>query len=959
MAGTAPSEKSQRKWLWHAICIGVIILASLLLFYKHFLTRGMLMHVDMTFPTSIERNMMLYSHTWWQYGSVQNIWNLQRIFWTYPLLVAVKWFHISTDRYLLIMFIGTFALAGVSMYALAFDTIKRFRYWQSPNRYAIYVGATFAGLIFMYNPFSVSHLWPYFGYPGYAVLPLVFLLLIKAVDQPRMWKIVLLALLISVAGTGPINVVWYWFMIFAFLVFYLLSRRFNRESLLTGAKIFFPLAGLFVLLNATWLFPYAGSQYINKPFNPVYINQFSRSMLDMLSKSGTLVNNVRFTAGWGLPVNPSPHGTTWVVLSFALPVFALAALIVLRRKLVREKTILFWAIMFVVSVLLATGTSSILARPYSWFVLKAPAISSLGWVFRAADRWLLYAAVFYALVLGLLVAYLLRSRHALRNLLALVIVVLVLVSFVPIASGYASNVYNPTVIPDSYAQVNRSLADKPGARPLWLPFSRDGFRYTWAPEKRIGAFAVYSSNDSLNNLQDIFNQDNYYYWLESLYSKSFLSPAEVLNREIMFDNDLASRLFLPLGARYMVLDDSVPASTITDNLQQDRSMQSIYKMDNLQVFDLNPAGAVLSTADRTVLMNSFYDELALARRLPLSDYQKTVFSEHRAGDEKQPGELDINDYLQPYDINSGFEVTGADGRPSGWTFESRSANSLQSPAAPAPGHPKALPDATIFMDTSTRTGGRQSLRITNPSTGDLTICAVTGNEVPVNAGEIYNIETSVKYRNAEWTHVTVEGLQDSTGSWVRLVNCPVIQTGTSSWKRTNCSFYMPPGISRIRPVLQAGWSKNGEEAAVSWFDDIKLSKLGNDFYSALMSAPPTPRITYRQVNAEKYEVSVRGASAPFILAFAQAYDPLWIAQTDDGKTIDPVRLYSTINGFEVDRRGDFKITLKYLPQKWFLQGFIVSLSVLVLCLLYLCFVFLFRRRRNRLEQDHEATETGS
>ncbi|HEY5530939.1 MAG TPA: hypothetical protein VIK22_02935, partial [Candidatus Anoxymicrobiaceae bacterium] len=90
MAVTAGDHKVQRKVLWHTISIGVIVLAALLLFYKHFATRGMLMHVDMTFPTTVSRNFMLYTHTWWQYGSVQNIWNVQRIFWTYPLLAAVK-----------------------------------------------------------------------------------------------------------------------------------------------------------------------------------------------------------------------------------------------------------------------------------------------------------------------------------------------------------------------------------------------------------------------------------------------------------------------------------------------------------------------------------------------------------------------------------------------------------------------------------------------------------------------------------------------------------------------------------------------------------------------------------------------------------------------------------------------------------------------------------------------------
>ncbi|MHB8896768.1 MAG: hypothetical protein ACYC99_16560, partial [Candidatus Geothermincolia bacterium] len=565
----------ERKNLRHVVCVLFIVLVSLLLFYKHFLSRGMLMHVDMTFPTTISRNIMLYNHSWWQYGSVQNIWNLQRIFWTYPLLGVAKLFHIPTDIYLLMLFCGTFALAGVSMYALAFDTIKRFKIGGT-SAYAPYVGAVFAGIIFMYNPFSVSHLWPYFGYPGYAVLPLVFLLLVKTLEKPRAWKIVLLALLISVAGTGPINVVWYWFLIVAYLIFFLVSKRFDRKSLATAGKTLIPLVGLYALLNAMWMVPYAGSQFINKPINPVYINQFSRSMLDMLSKNGTIINNVRFTTGWGMPVDPSPHGAFWIVLSFALPALAIAAFVVFRKKAVKNHTVLFWTIMFAISVLLATGTSSILARPYSWFVLKAPGISSLGWVFRAADRWLIFAAVFYSLLLGLLVTWLLKDRDTLKTTLAVVAIAVTLVSFVPLTLSYAKDVYNPTHIPKDYDRVTQAMARaNPENRPVWVPFARDGFHFTWAPEKRIGPFDVYTSNPSLNNLQDIFSLENYYYWLESVFSESVLGPGDVLNRDLLVGNGLASKLFLPLAGDNIVIDSSVPRMTASEALKKDTSLKSV------------------------------------------------------------------------------------------------------------------------------------------------------------------------------------------------------------------------------------------------------------------------------------------------------------------------------------------------------------------------------------------------
>lgn len=952
MSATKEAGSKERKVLWHAIAIGVIVLASLFLFYKHFATRGMLMHVDMTFPTTINRNIALYNHTWWQYGSVQNIWNVQRVFWTYPLLAAVKALNIATDRYLLIMFIGTFALAGVSMYVLAHYVIKRFRLGGT-NKYAPYVGAVFAALIFMYNPFSVSHLWPYFGYPGYAVLPLVFLLLVKAVDSPKAWSVVLLALLITVAGTSPINVIWYWLMIAAYIAFFLISRRFDRMSLANTAKVLLPVVGLYVVLNAVWVMPYVGSQIINKPFTPSYVGGFSRSMLDTLSASGTLLNNVRFTAGWGLPINPEPTRTLWVILSFAMPAGALAALLVLRRKLVKDRVMLFWSVMFTISVVLATGTSFILAGPYDWFVLKAPGLSSFGWVFRAADRWLIYAAVFYALILGLFVAYLIRNWNTTKTIVAQVLVVAVIVSFIPLANSYAKYVYNPTVIPSDYAAATRFVEQaSPGARPIWIPFSKDGFRYNWAPEKRVGAFDVYSSNPSLNNLQDLFNQDNFYYWLESVFSRTFLRPGDVLNRQMMLPKDLASKLFIPLAGKYVVYDSSVPGYAIGTALKEDTSMHSVLARPELEVFQLDTPGDVLRAAQKTVAIDNYYDELALAQRLTPEQLLGISFAGGEAKVGQAFGAININDYREYYDTNSGFESEGPAGQPVGWTLMPTPDAYVPTGVQPGQGTPPPIrpkkSNAKVYMrlDTRNKVRGKQSLKVVNFSTGELSTYSVVGREIPVTRGEIYNIQTRIRYRNANWTHVRVEGFDTASGRWTRLASCPPVQSGTSEWTKYTCSFYMPTGISRIRPVLSAGWSRDPKQGpAMSWFDDVRLSRISDLFYTDLLNAPARPSLSFKQISSEKYEVTVRGARAPFVLSFAEAYDPLWIVRLDNGKTVDPVRLYSTTTGFPIDRRGDFKLTVEYVPQGWFNWSILVSLLSLGLCLAYLCFALVRRRRR--------------
>ena len=948
MGTSDTGSTGRRRFLWHAVSLAILLLATSFLFYKHFSSSGMLMHVDMTFPTTVDRNLTLYNHTWWQYGSVQNIWNLQRVFWAYPLLGAVKLLGLSMETYLLVLFAGTFALAGVSMYALCFDTVARMFKDEKINLFAVHAGCIFAGLVFMYNPFSLSHLWPYFGYPGYAALPLAFLLLAKVFRSPKAWTVVLLSIVLTVAGTSPINVIWYWFMIAAFAVFHLVAHRFSRKSFVTIAKVLLPVAALFAVLNFVWILPYTGSQVVSKPFNPSYIADFSRPMLDALSESGTVLNNLRFTAGWGLPVAP-PVGTAWVLLSYALPLGALVSILVLRKRFMKERTMLFWSIMFVISIMLATGTSFVLAGPYSWLVLKAPVLSNFGWVFRAADRWLAFAAVFYSLALGALLAHLLKHWDTVRNAGAEILAVLVLASFVPIALSYAKNVYNPTSLPSDYASVIRYL-DKVGARPIWMPFSKDGFRHYWAPEKRVGAFSVYSSNPSLNNLQDLYNRNNYFFWLESLYSKTLLGPGEVLNRPVMLPKDLASRFFVPLAGKHIVYDSSVPGYTMLKGLKEDPGLYPRLNTTHLSVFELQKSGAPLRSAMKTLRIDNNYDVLAVGQKLTPDEFGNLSFAGRNARIPAACGSVDIDAFKVYYPMNSGFEEVGRNGDPVEWMLMPDADSYLHGGPhnGTAPTGPERTPAKTnvrMTVDRRNKVRGKQSLKMVNSSATALGTYSVAGREIRVEPEAVYNISTNVKHRNSKWTHVRVEGYDKAKGAWVRLVSCPPVQSGTADWEKSTCSFCMPAGIEKIRPMLSAGWAENRKKGpGVSWFDDVKLSRIDDRLFSALAPSPP-PELSYRQVSPESYEITVKGCSSPFMLSLAEAFDPLWSMQLEDGTKVEPVRLYFTTTGFPVDRSGDFKLKVEYTPQKWFNTGLLVSLVSMGLCLGFLCFVF-FRSRRH-------------
>ncbi len=935
------SPYADRRLVWHALAIVFIVAASTILFYKFYYQRGLLMHVDMTFPTSIDRNLSLYAHTWWQYGSIQNTWNTQRVLWSVPLLRVVKLLGLSTSQYLLVLFIGTFALAGVSMYAFAFKVIGWSRLGVT-NKYAPFIGAVFAALIFMYNPWSVGHLWPYFGYPGYAVLPLAFILLAKAVDSLQMRYVVILVLLISVTSTGPIIVAWFWMLVVTYLLFHLILNRFNRESLRALLKVLLPLATLYALLNAMWVLPVAAAQLANKPFIPIYPNQPPQKTLDMISSNNSILNNLRFASGWMQPVNPQVKGPLWVILSFALPVLAVVGLIVLRKKISRNRVIFYWSLMFVLSTLLATGTAFIIRRPYSFFALHAPGAASYGWVFRVADRWLCFAPVFYGLVLGLLVANLLGARNGLKKVLAATIIAVVLVSFGPITLSYARTVYDPTRVPSDYDEVNRYIektAD--GARPIWIPFSTDGFHYYWAPKKRIRAFDVYSSNPNLNNLQDLYSTNSFYYWLESLFSKRAFSPSDIMNKDVMLQKNLGSRLLIPFSAQYLILDSSVPGYRYGSTFDDDTSMQLAMKTPILKLFKLSDSAPHVRAAARTVAIDSFYDELALVQRLSVTELNRISFVESSKSLDKKYGVLDPNDYSDYYDINSGFEETGKDGIPLGWALQKVPSSFSQIRGQVNTAQPAEAIDlrTTLSADTTVKTSGKQSLRVENRATEDLAVSAVAGPEIDVKTGEIYRMQTSIKYKNSKWTYVAVEGYETSTGKWATLMRCPAAVSGTSGWKKTKCSFYMPAGFSKIRPALVAGWAEDSSKGpAVSWFDDIKLAKIDDSFYSDLQSAGPGPTVKWKQEGQEKYRVLVNGATAPFVLVFGEAYDPLWEVKTADGKTIDPVRLYNVITGFPIDHQGSFELTIRYAPQRWFVQGLVISLITFALCLAYLLMV---------------------
>jgi hypothetical protein len=977
-------EERDYRPLFHLICVAVIVSFGCFLFYKNFVNPGMMMSTDMTWPDTLARLQFRTVNTWYPFGSTPATSAIQWFFWIYPSSMVARLFHLSAAWYMFLLFLGTFCLAGISMYALTFSTIKSMKL-EDTARYAPYVGAVFAGLVYMYNPWSIHYLRPYFGYPIYALAPLLILAMVKVYKSPSLRNIILLVLLATIANTSH-NQTWLFGLLFSYFLFYVAKNHFGKEALKTALKVFLGTTALYLLLNAIWTVPFLGAQLAGKPLLPYYQPGLNVSMLNGASSNSYMMNNLRMLSIWSWSIDQLGGGPFLQALTFGLPVFTLISLILVRKEARKNSIVNYLGVLAVVTLLLATGTSSVSRSLYRWLVFNAPGSSTFGWLLRSPERWLFFVAPFIALMLGILIARLLPARPAeapsgsrlkgvadmlryrdsgavaavedapdrlfdhhtteeriegversiasrrFRNstIIAVLIIIVVLVSMYPKAMDFAKRVFSPANVPGDYTQVNDYLSKQPDTpRVAWMPFfPPQQFQYRWAPFKTITWFSVMTSNPSLSSVYEVMNKNSYFNWLQDLYLKNSTPDVTLENKQIMIGNNVLSRLLWPFSTKYFIFDTSAMGYYFNNRLLTDTSIKSAYSTNYLKAFSTDSDPGYIWAATRTLKANSFFDNLAFLQKLPALNYDNLAFTNGNSFFGSTPdvperyGSIDLQSYLQTVNANPGFEEVLSDGTPVRWV--SYGVNTR----------------ARITTDASTKVEGTRSLIVVNGASKLLGIARVISDEHVVQSGAIYTIDASIRYKNANWTNVSVEGFDSRLKAWIPIARCPVVTSGGAEWKSYHCAFLIPPEITKIRPILGAGWVRNPRSGkAVSWFDDVRISKVADSLYDRLIDRPAAPRITVKRLSAEKYKVQVRGARAPFMLIQSEAFDPLWVAKFADGTHVDATPMYATINGYRVNKTGDFDLVLQYQPQQFYWYGLVLTLMTLIFCIAVLLYTW--------------------
>jgi hypothetical protein len=243
-----------------------------------------------------------------------------------------------------------------------------------------------------------------------------------------------------------------------------------------------------------------------------------------------------------------------------------------------------------------------------------------------------------------------------------------------------------------------------------------------------------------------------------------------------------------------------------------------------------------------------------------------------------------------------------------------------------------------------------------------------GQQIEVKQNERYELITHMKLNKwATESHVALEGFNEISKQWYQITKCPANLNGPIRWEQFSCVITIPENTTKVRPVLNAGWSPELKKGSKTWFDALSLTKLKDENESPNLaqikklilpeiggnnnksSSTITTNIKeFNKVNPTLWNVHI-STSKPATIGFAEPYDQSWEATVyKDGIKIDVVKsmpLYGAINAFQIKQTGNLDIVLSFAPQYWYQVGFVVSGITIAFCIFYI--IYDWRRNKER------------
>ncbi len=133
---------------------------------------------------------------------------------------------------------------------------------------------------------------------------------------------------------------------------------------------------------------------------------------------------------------------------------------------------------------------------------------------------------------------------------------------------------------------------------------------------------------------------------------------------------------------------------------------------------------------------------------------------------------------------------------------------------------------------------------------------------------------------------------------------------------------------------------------------VNLDELPKETQEAMESLnsqeeKPIPQIEFKRLDNTYYKVKVTDSRGPFLLVFSENYHPRWQAKID-GKTLGKAQHFQVnnyANGWLIDNKGNFEISIEFLTQKFFYCGLAISTLTVLIGIGYLFYEMFYENRR--------------
>lgn len=122
---------------------------------------------------------------------------------------------------------------------------------------------------------------------------------------------------------------------------------------------------------------------------------------------------------------------------------------------------------------------------------------------------------------------------------------------------------------------------------------------------------------------------------------------------------------------------------------------------------------------------------------------------------------------------------------------------------------------------------------------------VYGNEARVEPNERYELVSHLKHNPwSTQSHVKLEGYNNTSNNWYEIEKCPSVTNASPDWNEYKCVITIESNVSKVRPVLNAGWTSEVGRPAITWFDSIYMIK----FRPSLTDPNLKSEIVYQGLN---------------------------------------------------------------------------------------------------------------